>query len=70
MDIQIRKAHDCKQDQPKEYYLKIHYNQNVKSQRERDSFESSKIKTTNHIQGNLHKTMKGFLCETLQSRSE
>ena len=40
-----RSSKDAKQDEPKEIHNKKHYNQIVKSQRQKESFENSKRKS-------------------------
>lgn len=57
----IRSPKVSKQVQPKENVTKLHYNQAIKNQRQRENFERSKRKNNQHIQGNLHKTISKFI---------
>lgn len=49
-----------KKDKLKQIHNKIYYNQIIKSQTQRDNFESSKRKVTCHIQGNHCNTISEF----------
>lgn len=62
-----KKLKDLKQDQPKEDYTEKSYNQNVKSERQENDFESSERKVTHHIQ---ESPQVDFSAEILQTRRE
>lgn len=71
MGIQIQEAQDSNQDEPKGSYKETHYNQTVRSKRQRDNLESSKRDVTHHVHGSSNKIIKSISQQkTLQVRRE
>lgn len=57
------KYYACKEDK-----TTTHYNQTVKSQRQREYFERSQRKNINHMQGKLYMTVSAFLIRSSVGR--
>ena len=59
MDIQIHDAQQISNRMNTKRSTQTHYNQMSKV-KERENFESSRRKSTHHIKGNPHRTIRGY----------